>query len=104
MQQVVIRVVLCLLVVTLTIIIAHHCPVLQILGLTQADQARILQSFNAGQYNVLVATSIAEEVCLCIDYVECAVRCLNCNRAQSLFAPLNHVTTNDRVLISPKWI
>eukprot|EP01032_Pedospumella_encystans_P009852 gene9852-11566_t len=30
-------------------------------GLTQADQARILQSFNVGQYNVLVATSIAEE-------------------------------------------
>lgn len=30
-------------------------------GLSQADQARILRSFNEGQYNVLVATSIAEE-------------------------------------------
>ncbi len=30
-------------------------------GLTQADQARILRAFNDGQYNVLVATSIAEE-------------------------------------------
>lgn len=30
-------------------------------GLTQADQARILRAFNDGEYNVLVATSIAEE-------------------------------------------
>lgn len=30
-------------------------------GLNQSDQARILRDFNAGVYNVLVATSIAEE-------------------------------------------
>jgi len=30
-------------------------------GLNQSDQARILKDFNAGVYNVLVATSIAEE-------------------------------------------